>query len=166
MYIARNKFEREHNKQLAVVNIVQFAVHIGQQSLKSHEILNICLATAVSRISFILLSVLRQVTASSTARSPHSAIWCSLFHFPTPLLLLKVIQQLLTSSSLSFRPLYLFRYLSFNIVFQETIPTKNVTNPGDTPSLIVSRILLFSNSHCDLNFPTEFYFFILIGLIR
>jgi len=30
MYIARNKFEREHNKQLAVVNIVQFAVHIGQ----------------------------------------------------------------------------------------------------------------------------------------
>ena len=51
--------------------------------------------------------------ASSKASSPHSAMQCFLFHFPTTFCSFKVIQQLLTPSSSSSNPFT----LSLNNVF-------------------------------------------------
>ena len=56
-------------------------------------------------LSFCSLSYDRSV-ASSKASSPQSAIQCFLFQFTVSSLFLKVIQQLLTSSSSSFRHFY------------------------------------------------------------
>ena len=66
--------------------------------------------------------------ASSKAISVHSAIQFFIFQFPAFLLFLKVTQQLLTSSSSSLCHLYFFFYSFINNVFQNTVPTQDVTN--------------------------------------
>jgi hypothetical protein len=53
---------------------------------------------------------------SSKLSSPQRAIWCFLFQFPVPYPFLKVIQSLLTSSSLSYRHYRPSFCLSFKIV--------------------------------------------------
>ena len=89
--------------------------------------------------SFCGLSYERSTTASK-ASLPQSVIQCFLFQFPVSSLFLKVIQQLLTSSSSS------SFYLSFSFV-QKAVPMQDVTSPvslpfiycmQDTPLLLAS----------------------------
>ena len=67
---------------------------------------------------------------SSKSSSPQSVIQCFFFYFPVPSLFLKIIQQLLTSSSQS--SIHFF-YLSFNNVFPKTVSTQDVTNLVNLP---------------------------------
>ena len=63
-------------------------------------------------------------TSSSVTSSTHSAIWCFLFQFSISSPFLKVIQQLLTSSSSSSGHFYPSLYLPFNSAFQKAVPEK------------------------------------------
>ena len=71
--------------------------------------------------------------AFSIASSTYKRIQCFLFQFPESSGFLKVIQQLLTSSTLSLRHVYSSSYLSFNNVFYNTTPTQDGANPTILP---------------------------------
>ena len=60
-----------------------------------------------------------------------NALWCLPFELPTPSFSLMVILQLFTSSPSS----SLHLSLSFNSLFQKTVPTQDVTNPVSPPLL-------------------------------
>ena len=75
--------------------------------------------------SFSSLSYDRSKT-SSKANSPHSAIQSFLFQMRVSSPFLKVIQQLLTSSSLSSCHFYPPLYLSFSNALQKAVSTQNV----------------------------------------
>jgi len=72
-------------------------------------------------------------TASSKTSSPHSASYCFYVQFPVPSHFVKVIQQLLMSSSPSFRHFYPSLHLSFNNVFQKAVPRQDVTKQVSLP---------------------------------
>ena len=79
--------------------------------------------------SFRRLSYDRSIP-SSQASFTHSTIQCFLFQFPVSSAVLKFIQQLLTTSSSSYRYCYPSFQLSFNNVFQKAVPMQDVTNPA------------------------------------
>jgi hypothetical protein len=67
-------------------------------------------------------------TAHSKATSPYSAIYCFLFQFTVAHRFLKVIEQLLTSSSSSFRHFSHSLSLSFNNKPSKAVATQDVTS--------------------------------------
>ena len=71
--------------------------------------------------------------ASSKASCPHSAIQSFLLQMRVSSPVLKVIQQLPTSSSSSSSHFYPNFYLSFNNPLQKAVSTQNVTNPVSLP---------------------------------
>ena len=94
-------------------------------------------------------------TTSSKTNSPVSAIQCFLLQLPVSPLFLKIMQQLLTSSSSSCHPFP----ASFNNVFQKAVSTQVVTNPVSLPSFyFMQDIPLLLNS-------TQ-YFFILTRSVQ
>ena len=77
---------------------------------------------------------------SSRVSSTGSAIQCFVVQFTVISLFLKVIQQLLTSSSSSSLTFYPSLYFSFNNLFQKAIPTQYVTNPVSLPSFLLLSV--------------------------
>ena len=90
-------------------------------------------------------------TASSKASSPRSASQCFLFQLPVISLFLKVIQQLLTSSSSSFHHLYTTLYLFFDNVFLMAVPTQDVANPVGLPPFYCMQDIPLSLTLCNIS---------------
>ena len=119
--------------------------------------------TLMPSINMKSQSVLRQVLSIFKATSPHSAIQCFLFQFTASSCLLKIIQQLRTSSPTSSRLLYSYLYFYSNSLFQKAVRTQEVTNPISHISfyfmqdvrLLLDSVSQFCISHtiCTTYFP-------------
>ena len=105
--------------------------------------------------SFIPQSVSRQVQSPFQSEFSKECDLVLPFQFTVSSPLLETIQQLLMSSSSSFRHVYpsLYTYLSFNYVFQKAVPTQDVTNP-------VSLRSFYGMKAIPLLFDCMQYFFI------
>ena len=79
--------------------------------------------------------------ACSKASYPHSAIRGFPCQFTISFLFRKVIQQLLTSSSLSSLDLYPSLCFSCNKVFQKAVPTPDVTSSVNIPYICCSQCI-------------------------
>jgi len=86
---------------------------------------------------------------SSKTSLSQSTIYCFLFRFSLPSLLLMVIHYLLTSSSSSACHYNPFLYLSTNNVFQKAVAKQDVTNLVNLHLPIVCKTFISSLTLCN-----------------